>query len=112
MTTTFSFSLCDFEGNEIEFVVEAEITEGAPAARDEYGRPTEAETAAEILFDSAEVNGKERKIDDALASMFECYDYRTKSLRPMRAADLEAKIREEIAYQINFREEYSDILPF
>ena len=111
MTTTFSFELIDFDGNEIQFAVEAEIIAPEPAARDEYGRPTECETAGEILFDTVEVDGKERRITDALASMFECYDRRSRSFRPMTAADLEDKIREEIIHQINFREEFGDMLP-
>lgn len=112
MTTTFSFELVDFDGNEVIFTVEAEIIAPEPAARDEYGRPTECETAGQILFDNVEVDGKERHVNDALASIFECYDRRTRSFRPMTATDLEDKIREEIIHQINFSAEFGDMLPF
>jgi hypothetical protein len=108
MTHTFKFTLQTFAGDEYEFKVTGEFIQGAPAVRDEYGRKTECDTFDDWELHEVLIDGEEREITEAFASLFERYDYRKKAHVPMTANDLEEKIKEEMQYCLEFKNEYGD----
>jgi hypothetical protein len=107
-THTFKFTLQTFAGDEYDFQVTGEFIPGAPAARDEYGRKTECDTSDDWELHEILVDGEDRIIDDAFASLFERYDYRKKGFVMMTANDLEEKIKEEMQYCLKFSAQYGD----
>lgn len=108
MTTT-TFYLETTNGTEAKITVTGEFIEGARAATDEYGRPTECDTCDEWEIGSVEIDGKIADITDEFCCEFLVYDGRARHSRTMKAAEFENAIIDALNFERDFR---SQALPF
>lgn len=64
------FYMEDPSGQEVSILICGQVTKGANAARDDYGRPTESATAPDAFATFILINGKEYT-DREAASLFD-----------------------------------------